>query len=376
MEKRNERMNILIIGNGFDLAHDLPTKYENFLDFTNVYLGKTCFDSEYIDSFREYFERIKQTADRISDDELSALYQKELFRIVGQTLSGMSAVKTPDEKELMIFNAAEQKFLAGDYAAAESSLRNFVSQYPDGQKTPLAWFYIGESLNELGRKEEAASAYLEVMDKGEGSFVEISTLQYARICYGMERYAKAASAYESLYRIARLDNNRMEALRGVMSSCFMDGKYNAAIDAASKVLEVQGQDGGDSAEAQYIMAKSYLILGRRQEALPLLKALSDNVFTAYGAEAAYLLIQDTYDAGEFEEVENMVYALSDSKTDQMYWLARSFIVLGDSFAEREEWAQARATFQSILDGYEPADAKDDVLDRVNMRMDKLNNIEE
>lgn len=61
-------MNILIIGNGFDLAHDLPTKYENFLDFTNVYLGKTCFDSEYIDSFREYFERIKQTAPSVYEE--------------------------------------------------------------------------------------------------------------------------------------------------------------------------------------------------------------------------------------------------------------------------------------------------------------------
>ena len=26
-------MNILLIGNGFDLAHGLPTLYKNFLDF-------------------------------------------------------------------------------------------------------------------------------------------------------------------------------------------------------------------------------------------------------------------------------------------------------------------------------------------------------
>lgn len=26
-------MNILVIGNGFDTAHDLPTKYGEFLDF-------------------------------------------------------------------------------------------------------------------------------------------------------------------------------------------------------------------------------------------------------------------------------------------------------------------------------------------------------
>ena len=29
-------MNILVLGNGFDLAHELPTTYKKFLDFTNV----------------------------------------------------------------------------------------------------------------------------------------------------------------------------------------------------------------------------------------------------------------------------------------------------------------------------------------------------
>ena len=29
-------MNILVIGNGFDLAHGLPTKYTDFLDFIDV----------------------------------------------------------------------------------------------------------------------------------------------------------------------------------------------------------------------------------------------------------------------------------------------------------------------------------------------------
>ena len=39
-------MNILIIGNGFDLAHGLPTKYEHFLKFMYSFIeyktgGKT-----------------------------------------------------------------------------------------------------------------------------------------------------------------------------------------------------------------------------------------------------------------------------------------------------------------------------------------------
>lgn len=284
---------------------------------------------------------------------------------------GMSDVKTPDEKELMIFNAAERVYLSGNYQEAEKSLKSFIKEYPDGAKTPLAYFYLGESLSALNRKEDAAKAYLEVMDKGEGAFVELSTLHYARICYEMEKYDLAASAYESLSGIAKLDNNKTEAMFGIMKSYFMNGKYNSAYEAASNVLASCPMDGKDSIDVQYVMAKSLLALGRRPEALPLLKELSEKNFTPQGAEAAYLLVQDTYDAGEFTEVENLVYAFSDSKTDQTYWLAKSFIVLGDSFAERGEWEQARATFESIRDGYQPESSKDDILEQVNMRIEKL-----
>ena len=33
-------MNILVVGNGFDLAHGLPTKYSDFLDFITLYITK------------------------------------------------------------------------------------------------------------------------------------------------------------------------------------------------------------------------------------------------------------------------------------------------------------------------------------------------
>lgn len=287
---------------------------------------------------------------------------------------GMSDVKTPDEREEMLFNASEQVYLSGDYKSAVKSLESFVKEYPDGRRIPQAYFYLGESLSALNLKEAAAAAYQEVMDKGEGSSVEIATLQYARICYDLQQYAASAAAYESLLRIAKLDNNRHEARKGLMRSYFMDGKFNLSLDAARQVLALSGLDEEEALEARYVEAKSCLSLGRREDALPVLKELSEKNYTPQGAEACYLLIQDTYDAGNFEDVENMVYAFSDSKTDQMYWLAKSFIVLGDSFAEREEWEQAKATFQSILDEYKPESAKDDVLEQVRMRLDRLDKI--
>ena len=75
--------------------------------------------------------------------------------------------------------------------------------------------------------------------------------------------------------------------------------------------------------------------------------------------------------GKFEEVENKVYAFSDAGSGQVYWLAKSFIVLGDSFVERDEYEQAKATFESVRDGYTPSGNEDDVMDNVEMRLRKL-----
>ena len=84
-----------------------------------------------------------------------------------------------------------------------------------------------------------------------------------------------------------------------------------------------------------------------------------------------MLIQDSYDKGNFEDVENKVYAFSDAGSDQMYWLAKSFVTLGDSFVDRGELEQAKATFESVRDGYEPQGPDDDIQDGVSLRLKKL-----
>ena len=122
------------------------------------------------------------------------------------------------------------------------------------------------------------------------------------------------------------------------------------------------------------MAKSYLASSRREQAFVILERLAKDVSGPYGAEAAYLVILDCYDRGDFDNVETKVYAFADTPSEQTYWLAKSFIVLGDSFVERGEVEQAKATFESVRDGYTPSGKNDDVMDNVNMRLKKLENL--
>lgn len=287
---------------------------------------------------------------------------------------GKGGIKSADEKETMIFNSAEQIFLSENYQKALVSLHSYVDKYPDGQYVYKADFYMAESYKGLGMLEQASDSYKKVISEGEGSFVELSMLNFANIAYKLERWEDAYGGYSSLHSSALLENNSFVALAGMMRSAFKGHDWKNAVQCADKVLDDSRSDKHLAQEAQYIKAKSFLATSRRTDAFAVLEVLSADLSSTYGAEAAYMIIQDCYDRGEFKSVEDKVYDFADAASSQTYWLARSFVVLGDSFVERGEYEQAKATFESIRDGYSADNGQDDVLENVKLRLEKLNEL--
>lgn len=287
---------------------------------------------------------------------------------------GMSDSKTSDEKELMIFNAAEQVYLSGNSNNAIKSLLSFINSYPNGDKLAQAYFYLAESYKAIGRNESAADAYLQCMSKEKGLYSEAATRNYAEISYSLGKYTQALEAYETLIAIAQTTKNRNIGRLGKMMSNYSLRQYFKALNDAQKLAEDDSLEPEDIRQAQFISAKSNIVLGDRAAAKQFLTELCANTDDAIGAECAYILIQDLYDAGNFEQVEERVYALSESKTPQVYWLAKCFIVLGDSFADRDLWEQARATYESVRDGYKASVPNDDVPEQITMRLNKLKNM--
>ncbi|MBR5034847.1 MAG: tetratricopeptide repeat protein [Bacteroidales bacterium] len=283
---------------------------------------------------------------------------------------GMSGIKTESEKENMIFDAAEQIYFSGNYANALRALRSYVDTYPEGEKIGMAYYYMGESYRKQSRKEFAVDAYEKALETLTGESAEAATINYADLSYSLGQYDKAAEAYEKLIGITSSDSVRDQARLGILLSEYGGRHYMRAIAEAEK-LRASSTDEATLRRADYIAAKSYIVLGNREAAKPILRQLADNVSDAIGAESAYILIDDTYNSGDYEALEAMVYEFADKDTDQVYWLAKSFIALGDSFADRADWQQAKATWQSIADNYKPSGKQDDVLEQVQMRLLKI-----
>jgi TolA-binding protein len=288
---------------------------------------------------------------------------------------GKGASKTEEEKEDLVFSSAEQVFLSDNYQKALVALKSYLEKYPDGRNMHKANFYLAESYRALDMKEQACDCYEIVIEGGQSAFVEVSMLNYAALSYRLERWEDAIGGYQALYESAKMDENRFLAKVGMMRSAFKGHDWANAVKRADMLMADARSDEDLKTEAKYIKAKSYIATSRRDAAMEILDELSGNLNTGYGAEAAYLLIVDSYDRGEFVDVENKVYAFADSGSEQTYWLAKSFVILGDSFVERGELKQARATFESVKEGYSSESADDDVLSSIELRLTKLEEIE-
>ncbi len=328
----------------------------------------------------DYYKQVVEKGGEHADDALLAI--ESIYRtredpdayLAYVNSLGSKANRTEAQKEEVYFSSAEQIYLSGDYGKAINTLQAYLQKYPQAIHGAKAKFYLADCQRISGAREQAADLYMEALDAGlEGAMAENATVQYAALNYDMGNFGKAYGAYLKIKEEAKMEANRNIALVGLMRSAFRARQWDDAIISVRDLLDTKPEDPALKREAIYVRAKSNLSSSRRDDALADFKLLSAEPSTAEGAEAAYTLILDKYDRGSFEAVPDMVFDFSEKAGGQNYWLAKAFITLGDTYAEQGNFSQARATFESIRDGYTSEGPQDDVLDQVQLRLNKLPN---
>ncbi len=285
--------------------------------------------------------------------------------------NGIGVGRNASEKEDIYFNTAEQVYLAGNYSQALKSLQKYLDDYPSGAKRGDALFYLADSYSRLGQKEKACENYFAACSVlKEGPFAESSALGYAALSYELERYADAYKGYDMLLGIAQMQENKSAALTGRLRSAYA-GKMWSSVVSAAEAVKAAGASGEALRQANFFEARALLAQSRRDEAFELFNIVAKEPSTREGAESTYMIVQDLFDSGKYDRVESRVYDFAGKSGNQGYWLARCYIVLAESFAARGNSAQARATLESIRDGYTPSSSGDDIQKLVAEKLAKL-----
>lgn len=282
---------------------------------------------------------------------------------------GMEGDLSAVARDSLSFAAARKLYLAAQDQTAAKSLRSYVKSYPKGYYLNDALYYLSDCYLKTGEREEAIESLSELAGQGNNQYTLPVLEKLSEMTFADKRYDEAASAYRRLYDAATAAAARENAMTGYVRATIAGGdaaKIEAmAADVASK------PDAGKTAlrESKFVRAEQLRTAGKHAEAAKLYKEIASEVRTAEGAAAGYYVIEELFSKGDMAATEKAIFAYAD-KNPRSYWLAKAYLLLGDTYVKRGDNFQARATYQSIADGYSPAD--DGIVAAAKERISKLN----
>jgi TolA-binding protein len=281
--------------------------------------------------------------------------------------SGVQSDMTSAARDSLTFAAAKNAYLSGDMSDARAKLDDYLKQFDKGYNRTEALFYLSDCHINMADNESALLTMEELLANGNNTYTERVLNVYACMTFDMERYDKSSKAYRRLYDVASFKDVRAVASEGYVEATMLHGDRGAVVALYDDVAQMA--DATRWARRTSMLAKANVLLaeGNNSAAMPLFEELALERTTAEGAEAYYRLIEARYVAGEYEQAQEMVYSMGECGS--MYWQAKIYILLGDTFVKTNNLFQAQATYQSIVDGY--SIKTDGIIDETKARLESL-----
>ena len=272
------------------------------------------------------------------------------------------------EKDSLTYQAAEKLYLENSPAAL-TQINRYLEEFPDGNFALNAHFYKGELHYKAGEFFDALKSYEYVIERPDNLFSENALANAGGIYFSSKQYDQALKIYTRLEIIAGNKWNRIKARAGQLRCNYELKNWAATLEAGEKLLNTSEISEALKRETNYKMAKAYLETGDPENATELFKTLAEDTKTSEGAEAKYILAHLYFKAGNAEKTEAEIMDFIDKGTPYQYWLAKSFILLADTYMLKGDSFQALHTLKSVVENY--TEKTDGILEEANRRLERI-----
>ena len=367
-------------GNGASVLEKFVNRFPDSPYYTPAMLdlGLIYFNLGDSDRSLAYYDRVISSAPRSEAAKDAIQSVREIYVAKGDVDSYFSYVeKTGVECDLsqmtrdsLSFRAAQKIYLSGNVAESIPQLERYIEHYPKGYYMNDALFCLSDSYLKCDSLDAAVSSLKKLAVQPTNQYTVAVLEKLSKVTFDNRMYEEAAPAYRRLYDVAQDASKRSDAIDGYVGSVLAYGCEETVLDMVSDVDSLA--DVSETALRRARFAKAGILSKRGDDAaaLAIYETLSGDVSNREGSESAYRVIKSLYDSGKLDECEKKIYEFADHRPSNAYWLGKAFILLGDIYFDRNDQFQARATYQSIIDGYSPAD--DGIIEEARERIKKLN----
>lgn len=266
--------------------------------------------------------------------------------LLGDLPSGVGL--NTDEIEERLFNAARDAAIERDCEKALLRLGEYIDDYHQGRFWTEAHFFQGNCAYDLGETDLARQAFESVLASPVNDFTEPSALGAATIAWNAQDLAGAKMHYQTLERTSVLQENALEARIGLMRCHYLLEETAEALQYANTVIDHPNTPDDIVRTARYWRGKIHFEANAFEAARPDLQSVANHGGTR-GAECQFLLCKMEFNNGAFEQTEQAIFEFIEAYANYDRWKHEAFLLLADTYIAMEDWFQARATAESILE---------------------------
>ena len=281
--------------------------------------------------------------------------------------SGVQSDMSVAARDSLTFVVARMAYLDGRMDVAGEKLEEYLTKFDKGYNRSEALFYMIDCHIHAGDNSRAMAAMDELLAHGSTQYRERVLRVLAPMASDEGDYVRSAESYRLLCGEAQEASVRSDASEGYVDAALLTAD-DAIIEAmCDYIMAMPEATTWAQRQAKLNKANLLMVNDKVAEATALYTELAENRKTEEGAESYYNLVAAKYRDGDYAAVEQMVYDLGECGS--MYWQAKLFLLLGDALVQTGNTFQARATYQSIADGYTPKN--DGIVDEARQRIEKL-----
>jgi tetratricopeptide (TPR) repeat protein len=271
------------------------------------------------------------------------------------------------EADSLAYAAVEIKLEANDCTGAMQQITSYLNRFPNGAKAIDAYYNRSECYLQRKDWKNALPGYEYVAKQGNSKYAEKSALVAARSYYfELQDYAKAQPYYEILKMVAATDENRLEAMRGLLRCHYQLKEYKQAADVARELLITKGIGNDDKALANLVTGRNHQINGQFDLAIQSYKAVVAINKGEWAAEARYEIAKCQFDLNSLTNAEKAAFEVISKSGSYDFWVTKSYILLGDIYFKQKDYFNSKATFQSISENATNPQLKKEAEDKLKM----------
>lgn len=270
------------------------------------------------------------------------------------------------QEDSLAYAEAEVQFGNGNFDAALSRFENYLTKFPDGKYSLEASYYKSEIYFNKKDQAKAVVGYEMIADRVPNKFGEKSLLQAARInFFELKNYAKAEQYFTKLKEFASNQENKLEAMRGLLRSQFQLQKWSAGIDNAKELLAQKGSSTDDKVLANFALAKAAQSGNQCESAIGYFKTVAGMNKASYGAESKYEIANCLYQQDKLAEAEKAAFEVINKAGSYANWVTKAYILLGDIYFKQKDYFNAKATFRSVVQNASIPELKTEAQDKLD-----------